>query len=503
MTKSMEHQLVDYGRHLQSLVDDMVVPIAKEAPARIQPASKRRRGWRVALAAFVVPLVLIGGLVYFLRPSEDQQPVVTATTPSTIAPQPEPTTAPEPTVVPQPEATLPALPSRDIAVGWSRVPHDVDVFGGGFEGTLSAVTLGGPGLVTVGNTCNDLVNDKSVCEAGAWVSADASTWQRVPGGEDLFGAGALGLTDVAASSSGVVAVTECSGDGNLAALCDPGMWFSPDGMTWDPVELSSGVFEGCSTPGSPPRCVTYWNTVVAGGPGFVAAGRDLRGPGIWASTDGREWARVTDPDMFPEGFFEIWTLGVAGPRIVAIATQETDVFNEEGEWISMTTNTYAWTSLDAFSWEPVPDPDGALTSGLIFYNLVEWDGGLAAVGWACIEGDTCEVVWTSPDGLTWSYAQLPGVAAGMTIQGVVAGEPGLIVWGEGRAEEDGDGNPTGVPVGYFWTSSDGVTWQRHTADAEVFGYGMPIWEFVWYEDVLIGVGSSPEDRAPAIYRWNP
>lgn len=475
---------------------------------KLHPAALSWQPVRVVLVAAALTVLLFGGVFLLRGPITAPDPVVTeppaTTLPATTVPQ---TTAPT-TTTPVTATTLPVL-LPDIGIGWSKVPYDFDLFGGGFGGGLTAVTHGGPGLVTVGRTCGELDQfGSSVCEPGAWVSADAVTWQRAPGGKDVFGN--VILEDVAAGPSGIVAVGVC--ERTAAAACDPGIWFSPDGMTWDPVELSTDTFKSCSTTSNPRDCYARLRTVVAGGPGFVTVGFDVEGPGIWASADGREWTRVADSGMFPEststlttaGYFEILDLAMAGPRIIAIGQYWTDVFDDNGEWISSTTGTYMWTSLDGITWEPVPDPDGVLASSGI-RRPIAWDGGFAAVGYACIEGETCEVVWTSPDGLTWNYTRLPSLDEGMSIRDVSAGNPGLIVWGESNTT-DQDENTTDQdenPLGFFWTSSDGIAWQRHTADADVFGFAVPINEFIWYEDVLIGVGVSHEDRAPAIYRWNP
>lgn len=504
MTTGLTDQLNTYFSDLDAAqgpvtVDHVASIIDKVREITVEPATTRSatRVWIAAAAAAAVFIVL-GSVSLLLATTRDGSPPASETPTATTVPEGAPTTAPGPVVTEPPVETVPTtsvapvnppvgLP--DISTGWSQAPYDVGTVGGDVWGGMSGVTDGGFGLVAVGYTCSDLACGAG-SDASVWVSADSLTWQQTPGGENQFGDGVFGFTDVAASQSGVIAVTECSGDGNLAALCDPGMWYSPDGIIWDAVEISAEVFRGCSSSGSPRNCVTYWNTVVASGSGFVAAGRDLRGPGIWASANGQEWTRVADPDMFPEGRFEIWDLAVAGPRIIAIGQLDADIFDDSGEWVSYTTGTHVWTSLDGINWEPVSDPDGVITSGMI-HNPIVWQSRLVAPGWVCLEGEACPAVWTSPDGLTWSHTPLPD-AAGVNINGAIANEEvGLMIWGESNT------------VGYFWTSVDGTAWERHTADPDMFGSGLPISDFIWYKDVLVGVGTSVQDGTPTIYRWKP
>ena len=161
-------------------------------------------------------------------------------------------------------------------------------------------------------------------------------------------------------------------------------------------------------------------------------------------------------------------------------------------------DTLIWTSLDGINWERVPDPDGTLSFAHIS-KPIAWEGGLAAIGNKCIGGEACDVAWTSPDGLIWSYSQLPTLEPLTTFHGVVERNPGLILWGSGHIAGEDE-----IPVGYFWTSTDGDTWQTHTADAEVFTWGLPVSKFIWYNGYLVGVGGSGDpDRAPAVYVWSP
>lgn len=439
-------QLKDHYDSVVTLIDPEDIIEGRVAPTLQRPPApsplRSWPGWVVALAAAAVVLIGVGGVFVFVASSADDQLVVTAPPQTTAAPEPGP--------------TVPLW--GDTAIGWSRVDS-------GFVG--SAVTQGGPGLITVGTACTRVVDGDSVCEPGVWVSSDAANWQRAPAGSDLFDTfdPVSGLRDVAGGASGVVAVGGCQGFSTDS--CTAGVWFSPDGITWDAVELSPEVFAACPT-SNPFDCSLQ--TVVNGGPGFVISGRDLQGPGIWTSKDGRDWNRVAGPDTLPEGVRLNTGLVVLGSRLFA-------TFDLVG---AADIGTYVSTSLNGIDWEPVPDPEGVLASGMM-RDLVAWKGGLAAPGRVWSGAESPDVLWTSPDGLTWSHLRLPAPEEGASYGGVVAGGSGLIIWGDR----------------YFWTSNDGNTWERHTADPDVFREGVNINELIWHEGVLVGLGS------PGIYLWNP
>ena len=92
---------------------------------------------------------------------------------------------------------------------------------------------------------------------------------------------------------------------------------------------------------------------------------------------------------------------------------------------------------------------------------------LVAVGWDEFGGDPEAVVWTSPDGITWS--RVPHDAAvfgGENIQemkSVTIGGQGLVAVGSDGLGDDPD---TDAAV---WTSPDGISWSRVPHDAAVFG----------------------------------
>src|SRR5207247_2379484 len=84
------------------------------------------------------------------------------------------------------------------------------------------------------------------------------------------------LHAVAATDVGFVVVGEVEAGGPTDVA-----WFSPDGRAWSHVPEGNGLGQ------------TFLADVIAGGPGFLAAGADESGmPAAWYSADGVTWTRA-------------------------------------------------------------------------------------------------------------------------------------------------------------------------------------------------------------------
>lgn len=94
--------------------------------------------------------------------------------------------------------------------------------------------------------------------------------------------------------------------------------------------------------------------------------------------------------------------------------------------------------------------------------------GLVAVGgdWLS-EGDGAAAVWTSVDGVTWSRVPRDAAVFGgendQAMNSVTSAGSGLVAVGRAWAES-GDESAASV-----WTSVDGITWSWMGYDEEVFG----------------------------------
>jgi hypothetical protein len=124
-------------------------------------------------------------------------------------------------------------------ITWSRVPHDEAVVGGA---EMNSVTVGGPGLVAVGWVENDREIDGDGA-AAVWTSVDGVTWSRVPHDVTLFGGtGNQRMYEVTAAGAGLVAV---GADGGFyATRPNAVVWTSVDGVTWLRVPHDEAVFGG-------------------------------------------------------------------------------------------------------------------------------------------------------------------------------------------------------------------------------------------------------------------
>ncbi len=154
-------------------------------------------------------------------------------------------------------------------ISWTRVPHDPEVFGdveGVWTRSMTAVTVGGPGLVAVGGNPHD------VREQAVWMSPDGLTWTLVPP-TAIPGDGFL--EDVVAGGPGLVAV----GGNNYVGAA---VWTSPDGFTWTQVPPSQ--FTTSEGP---------LQSVISVGTQLVAFG----GAEWWTSDDGMTWTQAEIPGV--------------------------------------------------------------------------------------------------------------------------------------------------------------------------------------------------------------
>jgi hypothetical protein len=330
---------------------------------------------------------------------------------------------------------------------WSRVPHSEEFFGEGFEQGMSSVTVGGPGLVAVGQA------GSAVAKAAVWTSPDGITWSRTPGHETIF-EGAV-MSDVTAGGPGLVAVGSQSGDGSADDRA--AVWTSVDGIAWSQVPHDEATFGGADM-----------RSVAAGGPGLVAVGWDGHPQGdksnavVWTSPDGIAWSRVPhDEAIFGNttGAW-MWSVAAGGPGLVAVG--DTD----DGAAV--------WTSVDGLTWSRANHSE-ALSGYTAMRSVTAGGPGLVAVGTEWEDGYTNSdaAVWTSVDGLTWSRVPhdeaIFGGPIDQAMTSVTAGGVGLVAVGF-----DGVNGFSRTRVGdeldaAVWTSVDGITWSRAPHDEAVFG----------------------------------
>ena len=335
--------------------------ISDDRPTR--PVVSVRRGWLVASAA--AALVVVASLPLLLFSDSNQPEVATATG------EPVP-----------------------ITDSWFRVPSNESVFGGPGSQDMLSVTVGGPGMVAVGEDDGDV---------GVWTSTDGVSWSRIPYEEDVFGG--TGPSRVTVGGPGLVAVG--ADDGRMA------VWTSVDGVKWSRVAHDEAVFGDASV-----------FSVTEGGPGLVAVGSTEPGDNrsmpfnvdavVWTSVDGFTWSRVPhDETVFGgEENQQINDVTVGGPGLVAVG------YDGCCTWDNPVGVAAVWTSVDGIVWSRVPHDDSVFgPSNEAMVSVTAGGPGLVAVGYSF----GCRPVWTSVDGITWSRVtdDVPG-ACNRVMRDVIA-----------------------------------------------------------------------------------
>ena len=406
--------------------DDLTVDYLQQRPDGSDAASEQKR-WRGVVVAVAATILVVVGVVVVADGNSGDVVTDPASEPSATDPVATPT-------VTVPDSGPSPILVDALGYRWSRVPHDDAVFGGAGRQSMYDVTVGGPGLVAVGQSDSD---------AAVWTSVDGITWSRVPSDKAIFGGG--WMSSVTVGGPGLVAV---GGEGDLGDS-DAVVWTSVDGLIWSRVPHDEAVFGG------------GWITgVIVAGPGLVAVGsvdfyNDLdAGTGgdaaVWTSVDGLIWSRVPhDEAVFGGADTQLmFDVIVGGPGLVAVGSDGLGVWDHNAGLVAA-----VWTSVDGITWSRVPHDEAVF--GRLDYESDERDSqgmisvtaggpGLVAVGSSWDPGWSA-LVWTSVDGITWSRApdneEILGDVGVMT--GVTAGGPGLVAVGGG-----------------VWTSADGITWSR-------------------------------------------
>jgi hypothetical protein len=243
-----------------------------------------------------------------------------------------------------------------------------------------------------------------------------------------------------------------------SVLADATVWTSPDGTTWSRVPDESSVFQDES------GGVTWMSSVVDAGSVLVAVGgRDKcckydASAIVWTSPDGITWSRAPHNETVFDGA-SMNSVTTGGPGLVAVGD------GERGD--DEHSDVVVWTSPDGITWSRVPH-DNAAFDGASMVSVVAGAFGLVAVGtgWddVAVGADWDEgraAVWTSPDGITWSRVRSDETVFGKNtaMKSVTIGGPGLVAVGRDWS----DGASAAV-----WTSTDAITWSRVPDDEAVF-----------------------------------
>ena len=127
-----------------------------------------------------------------------------------------------------------------------------------------------------------------------------------------------------------------------------------------------------------------------------------------------------------------------------------------------------WSSSDGISWTALTVNRAAFAGGGRVARMAVAPLGLIAWGWigqpVCTgqgEGMTCDpppiMIWTSPDGTTWTRIADVSMFKNATIQDIAVGAHGLVAAGD-----------TGWTQPALWTSSNGASWKRQDLGSPTF-----------------------------------
>ena len=282
-------------------------------------------------------------------------------------------------------------------------------------------------------------------EGKVWLSADGSSWQRVPEAKAFEGAVIRRASDF---EDGVVAL----GTKGRKLLG----WYSPDGQSWqkttiDTVDKNVELFPDAVTDG-PAGLIAVASIVT----------QDLIGQRFYASVDGREWSQIEPPSDTANGVYV--SLEATDEEYIAV-----------GRPLFGPAEGLHWRTPDGITWEPFDGPeDGELTD-----LAIGADGSFVAVGrhqttlvpriWRADELGDWELVYEAPsDKVTEERLELVAAAGpGFIAGGITSACPGQA----GRscpvmsllASEDGrEWSPLGIEDGVPGPLHDTQPWAAAT-----------------------------------------
>jgi hypothetical protein len=285
--------------------------------------------------------------------------------------------------------------ASEDGVTWTRLAKDDPALTTGTV-LIYGITAGGPGLVAAGTSCDD---NTFPCESGShptvWSSIDGAAWTRTVVDPSTQGGA---IQDVVKTASGIVAASWIQGLGtDDIAWSRLEMWRSEDGVAW------SRRWTGDSVPtGDSPLPGEVVGALVAAPDGLiVGVGSALnadghRDPAVWTSPDGDSWERIDLSSSATSGSgLDVVMFDVAwGPAgYVAVGSEFGGTSGPE---------VAIWRSSDARLWTRIAttgQPFGATGSLSSVAALASGYMAAGPEGFGLGEGPV--TLWTSPDGATW------------------------------------------------------------------------------------------------------
>jgi len=220
---------------------------------------------------------------------------------------------------------------------WTRVPHDDAVFGTGFS-LIHEVTVGGPGFVAVGQSCDD-PDEPCAGQPTVWVSDTGDKWTRVRIVSDTAGV----IEDITSHGGVLYAVGSVYSEaGDVAAI-----WTSSDAHAWSRI-VNDDVFDG---PGN------QWITgVTSSETGIAAVGSSWTPDGVteavvWFSADGETWTITGGHDLDPPSNMYFEAVAAVGGQFIALALDATNIGPDNDDEIPDSASL--WSSSDGLLWSRI------------------------------------------------------------------------------------------------------------------------------------------------------
>jgi hypothetical protein len=277
---------------------------------------------------------------------------------------------------------------------------------------LTGVTYGSAGWLAVGSVTGDSVSAGTAEHPVVLVSQDGGTWAAADD-EPAFGASGVYTEQATAGPKGYVIVgyQQVPGGSDIAAA-----WWS-DGLTgWQRANGGLNGLDGASGNREMLAVTAIMSRATSAG-GFVAVGLQGNAPAVWISANGRGWSATLL--SLPAGAVSAKLLHVTavGGTLVAVGMSQS---------VSGASTPFAARSTDGgLMWteSALPVPRGAAN----VTALAAAGGTFTATGtFGTTPGHQDVVVWTSPNGVTWTAATPggqgmagPGIQAitGLTVSG--------------------------------------------------------------------------------------
>lgn len=181
------------------------------------------------------------------------------------------------------------------------------------------------------------------------------------------------------------------------------------------------------------------------------------------------WVQVCDAALNPGAMYAVTS---GGPGLVAVGSEDLTYYTRAGRCCEgPSADAVVWTSPDGLTWTRLT-PDPAVFGGAgsqQMFSVTAGGPGLVAVGrdGPSVDGGGHGAVWTSPDGLTWSRVPHDEAVFGgpgeQRMLSVTVGGPGLVAVGFDAPVGGAEGDAA------VWTSPDGLTWSRVPDETDSFG----------------------------------